>query len=123
MEGQTIPWSNEKKTKVQTLHRKPKWLFLIAAQFWKFTRQISNTFFIKMYTKSNEHAPYPQFYKVVLRPWSGISEVGTADSYGTSEFMSVRIVAQCSASYVFIIFCQSLNICLFVMLYLEIMSV
>ena len=28
----------------------------------------------------------------LFRPWSGICEVWTADSYGTSEFMSVRIL-------------------------------
>jgi hypothetical protein len=44
-------------------------------------------------------------------PWSGISEVRTADSYGVSEFMSVWsfsgvCVAQSSVFFVFVIFCQ-----------------
>jgi hypothetical protein len=56
-----------------------------------------------------------------LCPWSGISEVRTADSYGASEFMSVWsfsgvCVAQSSVFSVFVIFCQPLNICLFVYL-------
>ena len=58
----------------------------------------------------------------LFRPWSGISEVRTTDSYGASEFMSVRIFSCLSVSvfWVFVIFCQPLNICLFVMLYLYI---
>jgi hypothetical protein len=63
----------------------------------------------------------------LLCPWSGISEVRTADTYRASEFMSVRSfsgvwVAQSSVFCVtvFIIFWQPLNICLFVLLYLYI---
>jgi hypothetical protein len=43
-------------------------------------------------------------------------------SYGASEFMSVRIFSCLCVSvfWVFVIFCQTLNICLFVMLYLYI---
>jgi hypothetical protein len=53
----------------------------------------------------------------------GISEFWTADSYEASEFMSVWIlsgvcVAQSSVFCEFVIFCQPLNIYLFVMLYL-----
>ena len=57
----------------------------------------------------------------LLFPWSDISEVRTADSYGASEFMSVQsfsgvLVAQSSVFCVtvFVIFChcQPLNICL-----------
>jgi hypothetical protein len=53
----------------------------------------------------------------LLFPWSG--EVRTANSYGASEFMSVRsfsgvCVAQSSVFSVFVIICQPLNICLFV---------
>ena len=60
----------------------------------------------------------------LLCPGSGISGVRTADSYGVSEFMSVRsfsgvCVAQSSVFSVFVI-CQQLNICLFVLLYLYI---
>ena len=70
-----------------------------------------------------EEGDCPQF----LFPWSGISEVQNADSYGASEFMSVWSfsgvwVAQSSVFCVtvFVIFCQPLNICLFVLLYLYI---
>jgi hypothetical protein len=63
----------------------------------------------------------------LLFPWSGISEVRTADSYGASEFRSVWSfsgvwVAQSSVfcDTVFVIFCQPLNSCLFVLLYLYI---
>ena len=61
----------------------------------------------------------------LLCPWSGISEVLTADSYGASEFMSVQsfsgvCVAQSSVFCVFTIFCRPLYICLFVFLYLYI---
>ena len=59
----------------------------------------------------------------LFRPWSGISEVRTADSYGPSEFMLVWMfncvcVSQSSVFWVFVVFCQPLNIYLFVMLYL-----
>ena len=61
----------------------------------------------------------------LLFPLSGISEVRTADSYGAFEFMLVRsfsdiCVAQSSVFCVFVILCQPLNICLFVLLYLYI---
>jgi hypothetical protein len=61
----------------------------------------------------------------LLFPSSGISEVRTADSYGAFEFMLVRsfsdiCVAQSSVFCVFVILCQPLNICLFVLLYLYI---
>jgi hypothetical protein len=51
----------------------------------------------------------------LLLPWSGICEDRTADSYGASEFMLVRIfsgvcVAQSSVFCEFVIFCQPLNI-------------
>ena len=59
----------------------------------------------------------------LLLPWCGICEVRTSDLYGASEFMSVRsfsgvCVAQSSAFCEFAIFCQTLNICVFVMSYL-----
>jgi hypothetical protein len=61
-----------------------------------------------------------------LCPWSGISEVRTADSYGASDFMSVRsfsgvCVAQSSVFSVFVIFLSAikyLSLCFVIPVYL-----
>jgi hypothetical protein len=48
--------------------------------------------------RGQKYFPPPSIFKCregnchqLFRPWSGISEVRTVDSYGASEFMSVRI--------------------------------
>jgi hypothetical protein len=78
-----------------------------------FHTKVNNFFFLKFNAKKGGKTILspPSIFKSsegncpkLFRPWSGISEVRTADSYGASEFMSVRIFS-CLCVSVFSFLC------------------
>jgi hypothetical protein len=110
--------------------------FFIAAQFWKYTRQIRNTFFCTNFILmpkggQNYFRPLPQLLKVVraicLSSFAHEVVLVKFELQTHMEHLSscqsgflVACASQSFVFWVFVIFCQPLNICLFVMLYLYI---